>query len=110
MSKEFWQPLASIDITSHNLSLRSTGSPCSEGEREPGIRSYCTQSGSYWKLQIRAPLKTAGGRPGKHFVIATASLDRVEMRTLRDALTAHLEEAEANDVLYGETASTSDEG
>lgn len=63
-------------------------------DREAGVRAYCTQSGSEWALQLRAPRQLANGKEGKDFLIVTASLDKVEMRELRDALTRLLVEDE----------------
>jgi hypothetical protein len=55
-------------------------------ERESGIRAYCEQWKSIWALQVRGPMRLRNGREGKDFIVATAFLDREEMRALRDAI------------------------
>ncbi len=61
--------------------------------REREVRVYCVQSGpdSAWCLQVRAPLKTANGREGKDFMVASANyLSREDMMAIRDAINAEL--------------------
>jgi hypothetical protein len=69
-----------------------------EGTAVGGVRLYCTQSPSFgdaarWHLQVRAQVKTRSGRDGKHFGVgtaSTASMSRVDLRWLRDAIDAEL--------------------
>lgn len=67
--------------------------------RERAIRLYCTQSGESWTLQIRSPMSLGSsgyGPESKDFIIAGAPLGLADMRALRDAIDAHLLEAEGD--------------
>jgi hypothetical protein len=66
---------------------------------ESGVRTYCVQSphieGGRWCLQVRAYETLANGQTGSRFLIGSAHLDRDTMRSLRDAMSAFLEECDA---------------
>jgi len=62
-------------------------------EREQAIRLYCEQSGTAWLLQVRGPQRLGfGGREGKAFMVAGATLTRDDMVALREAIDALLAE------------------
>lgn len=65
--------------------------------RESAVRLYCTQNGSAWCLQVRAVqgLGLGGYREGKAFFVSSASLDVEDLRALRDACDALLNECAA---------------
>jgi len=63
-----------------------------DSPRTPGVRLFCTQRGAMWTLQVRANVELAGGRRGKDFVAAQAPMTRDDLRALRAAIDAQLEE------------------
>ena len=63
-------------------------------ERESAVRLYCEQSCASWCLQVRGPMRLQGGREGRDFIVASSSLDRDDLRALRDAIDAYLGECE----------------
>lgn len=79
-SKDFFRPVSSVEIRGHDM----------QADRESGVRAYCYMAGAAWNLQLRAPLTLRNGRPGKDFMIATATLEKPDMVALRDTLTEFL--------------------
>lgn len=94
MGRDFVRLIEHVDIGKSNY--------VETGDRDRGIRLYGTASaevhggdGARYALQIFAPIKLAGGRDGKDYVIATASLsprDLVALRAEVDAAIAEVEE------------------
>lgn len=86
MSDEFNKPHGSIRMVKAN-----------DAEwRDRSIRLY--KSGpDDWTLQLRSPigLGTFGLRDGKDFIVASATCSLDDMRVIRDAIDAKIEEAEA---------------
>jgi hypothetical protein len=85
---QFFKKLDYVDIGRVRMDL-------DDAEKEHGVRLYCTQSGSWWHLQLRAHRKLADHTLSKEFMIATASLDRDTMLSLRDAINDALGEDES---------------
>jgi hypothetical protein len=86
MSEEFNKPHSSIRMTKVN----------DVASRERSIRLY-RSSPEDWTLQLRAPigLGTFGLRDGKDFIVASAVCSLDDLRMLRDAIDAKIQEAEA---------------
>ncbi len=77
---EFYRVVASSD-----------GTVLTNTPQEPAIRLYSYLHDTIWTLQVRAPRRIKGGT-GKGLIVASANVDRTQLRELRDAINGFLGE------------------